>query len=95
MIAQEPLVGLAMLVLGFVVGTLSGWIVNYIHGRDFLRGSLGNGQDVDHVNEDASTPWLDRVWLIIMLPGLVLAALVAFGVNRAGSSNGFDLKVAV
>ena len=81
LIAQEPLVGLAMLVLGFVVGTLSGWIVNYIHGRDFLRGSLGNGQDVDHVNEDASTPWLDRVWLIIMLPGLVLAALVAFQVD--------------
>ena len=81
LIAQEPLVGLAMLALGFIVGTLSGWIVNYIHGRDFLRGSLGNGQGVDHVNEDASTPWLDRIWLIIMLPGLVLAALVAFQVD--------------
>jgi hypothetical protein len=78
LIAQQPLVGLAMVALGFVVGTLSGWIVNYIHGRDFLRGSLGDGQDVDHMNEDASTPWLDRIWLIIMLPGLVLAALVAF-----------------
>ena len=81
LIAQEPLVGLAMLALGFIVGTLSGWIVNYIHGRDFLRGSLGNGQGVDHVNEDASTLWLDRIWLIIMLPGLVLAALVAFQVD--------------
>jgi len=81
LIAQEPLVGLAMLALGFIVGTLSGWIVNYIHGRDFLLGSLGNGQGVGHVNEDASTPWLDRIWLIIMLPGLVLAALVAFQVD--------------
>ena len=81
LIAQQPLVGLAMVALGFVVGTLSGWIVNYIHGRDFLRGSLGDGQDVDHMNEDASTPWLDRIWLIIMLPGLVLAALVAFQVD--------------
>ena len=81
LIAQEPLVGLAMLALGFIVGTLSGWIVNYIHGRDFLRGSLGEGHDVDHMNEDASTPWLDRIWLIIMLPGLVLAALVAFQVD--------------
>ena len=30
---------------------------------------------------DLSTPWLDRIWLIIMLPGLVLAALVAFQVD--------------
>ena len=81
LIAQQPLVGLAMVALGFVVGTFSGWIVNYIHGRDFLRGSLGDGHDVDHMNEDASTPWLDRIWLIIMLPGLVLAALVAFQVD--------------
>ena len=81
LIAQQPLVGLAMVVLGFVVGTFSGWIVNYIHGRDFLRGSHGDGHDVDHMNEDASTPWLDRIWLIIMLPGLVLAALVAFQVD--------------
>ena len=51
------------------------------HGRDFLRGSLGDGHDVDHTNEDASTPWLDRIWLIIMLPGLVLAALVALQVD--------------
>ena len=81
LIAQQPLVGLAMVALGFVVGTFSGWIVNYIHGRDFLRGSLGEGHDVDHMNEDASTPWLDRIWLTIMLPGLVLAALVAFQVD--------------
>jgi len=81
LIAQKPLVGLAMVALGFVVGTFSGWIVNYIHGRDFLRGSLGDGHDVDHMNEDASTPWLDRIWLTIMLPGLVLAALVAFQVD--------------
>ena len=28
LLAQEPLTGLAMIVLGFVVGTLTGWIVN-------------------------------------------------------------------
>ena len=81
LIAQEPLTGLAMIALGFVVGTLSGWIVNYIHGRDFLRGTAGLGQDINHANEDASTPWLDRIWLIIMLPGFVLAGLVAFQVD--------------
>ena len=81
LIAQQPLVGLAMAALGFFVGTLSGWIVNYIHGRDFLLGSLGDRQDVDRVNKGVSTPYLDRIWLIIMLPGLALAVFVAFQVD--------------
>ena len=38
LIAQEPLTGLAIIVMGFVVGTLSGWVINAIHGGDFLRG---------------------------------------------------------
>ena len=41
LIAQEPLTGIAIIVMGFVVGTLSGWIINAIHGGDFLRGALG------------------------------------------------------
>ena len=81
LIAQQPLVGLAMAALGFFVGTLSGWIVNYIHGRDFLLGSLGDRQDVDRVNKGVSMPYLDRIWLIIILPGLVLAVFVAFQVD--------------
>jgi hypothetical protein len=81
LIAQQPLVGLAMAALGFVVGTLSGWTVNHIHGRDFLLGSLDGRQDDDRVNKGVSTPYLDRIWLIIMLPGLVLAVFVAFQVD--------------
>jgi len=34
LIAQEPLSGLALILLGFVIGTVSGLIVNFIHGRD-------------------------------------------------------------
>ncbi len=81
LIAQQPLIGLVMAMLGFVVGTLSGWIVNHIHGRDFLLGSLGNRQGVDRLNKGVSTPYLDQIWLIIMLPGLLLAVLVAFQVD--------------
>jgi len=82
LIAQEPLTGLALIALGFVVGTLSGWAVNYIHGNDFLRGKTDPNKIVDDAgNEDASTPMLDKLWLIILLPGLVLAALVAFQVD--------------
>ncbi|MGC6454314.1 MAG: putative manganese transporter, partial [Candidatus Puniceispirillaceae bacterium] len=76
LIAQEPLTGLAMVVLGFTVGTLSGWIINGIHGGDFLRGSATKPDaEVDFEHDDASTPLLDRIWLAILAPGMVLAAL--------------------
>ena len=82
LIAQEPLTGLAMVVLGFTVGTLSGWIINAIHGGDFLRGSATKpNAEVDFEHDDASTPLLDRIWLAILAPGMVLAALVAFQVD--------------
>jgi len=82
LIAQEPVTGLAMVVLGFTVGTLSGWIINAIHGGDFLRGSATKPDaEVDFEHDDASTPLLDRIWLAILVPGMVLAALVAFQVD--------------
>jgi len=81
LLAQEPLTGLGIIILGFSVGTLSGWIVNYIHGADFMRGALGDTRAAEHLNDDASTPLLDQIWLIIMTPGLVLAALVAFQID--------------
>ncbi|MEL0063054.1 MAG: putative manganese transporter, partial [Candidatus Puniceispirillum sp.] len=81
LLAQEPLTGLGIILLGFGVGTISGWLVNALHGQDFLRGSTDTAEAVAHLNHDASTPWLDRIWLLIMLPGLVLAGLVAFQVD--------------
>ena len=80
--AREPITGLAMIVLGFTVGTLSGWIVNAIHGGDFLRGSHSTpdaGIEAEH--DDASTRFLDKLWMVILIPGMVLAALVAFQVD--------------
>ena len=78
LIAQEPLTGLAIAVLGFVVGTLSGWIINVIHGSDFLRGGIA--KEFEH-NEDSSTRWIDYLWLVMMIPGILLAVLVATQVD--------------
>ena len=78
LIAQEPLTGLAIAVIGFVVGTLSGWIINVIHGSDFLRGGIA--KEFEH-NEDSSTRWIDYLWLVMMIPGILLAVLVATQVD--------------
>ena len=78
LIAREPLTGLAIAVLGFVVGTLSGWVINAIHGSDFLRSGIA--KEFEH-NVDSSTSWIDCLWLVMMMPGIALAVLVAFQVD--------------
>lgn len=37
LIAREPLTGLGIMAMGMVVGSISGWIVDWIHGPDFMR----------------------------------------------------------
>jgi len=82
LIAREPITGLSMIVLGFTVGTLSGWIINAIHGGDFLRSSkVTPDARVEAEHDDASTRLLDKLWMVILIPGMVLAALVAFQVD--------------
>merc|ERR1711991_445658 len=84
LLAQEPLTGLAMILLGFVVGTLTGWIVNFIHGGDFLRGN-GAGTECPVLGclfpEDWKTRPVDRVWMAVLVPGIVLGLLAAFQVD--------------
>ena len=92
LIAQEPLTGLAIIVMGFVVGTISGWVINGIHGGDFLRGAVRPADAQNDQNRDGSTPLIDRLWMLIMMPGLVLAVLVAFqiDVDKLFASHLFD-----
>ncbi len=84
LLAQEPLTGLAMILLGFVVGTLTGWIVNFIHGGNFLRGN-GTGAECPVLGclfpEDWKTRPVDRVWIAVLIPGIGLGLLAAFQVD--------------
>jgi len=81
LIAQEPLTGIAVMVMGFVVGSISGWVVNHLHGTGFMRQSVSTGTLDEPQLRDASSFWLDRMWYLILTPGIVLAGLVAFQVD--------------
>jgi hypothetical protein len=75
LLAAEPSTGLLVFALGFVVGSISGLIIDRIHGVDFLR--------VDHPElpdqiERKPLPRLNRlrpVWAVLLVPGLVLGIL--------------------
>lgn len=81
LIAQEPVTGLAMLAMGFGVGVVSGYGVDAIHGKDFLRQprrDVASPLVADHGN---AGQWLNRLWIILIIPGFALGVMAAFQID--------------
>ena len=82
LIAREPLTGLLILLIGLVVGHLSGLLVNSIHGKSFMK---MNGCDLIRLNCKPSkyktSKTLDYFWLILIIPGIIFGILSAFQID--------------
>jgi len=89
LLARDPVVGLAMFVLGFVAGSLSGWAVDKIHGTEFMRSHIEERTIEEHrkthdltADERVRTlTWIDMLWIALLVPGVVLGVFGAFQVN--------------
>ena len=81
LLAKEPLTGLAVMVTGLVVGTISGYLVDFLHGPDFLRSEAKKGQSVNNTQRLFANPTIDRIWLILFIPGIVIGVLAAFQID--------------
>ena len=85
LLAKEPLVGFFIIGLGFAVGVVTGYIVDAIHGKDFMRPKntdIVRHPDLsDSEHDDFSNLLLDRIWMVIFLPGLVLGLMLAFQID--------------
>lgn len=82
LLAQEPLTGLAVFALGMGVGTVAGYILEAVHGRDFMRQqSLADpdeAEDRDRRGRRArQARAMDPLWIALMLPGAVFALPIA------------------
>lgn len=86
LIAREPMTGLGVMALGFTVGSLSGWIVDAIHGQAFMRPSRAVVEtpscDMPAAQADEDGPPLltrlsQKLWGYLIVPGLVLGLFVA------------------
>ncbi len=75
LLAAEPRTGLLVFVLGFFVGSISGFVVDWIHGIDFLRAD--HPEVPDQIERKALTRLnkLRPVWAVLLVPGLVLGIL--------------------
>ena len=82
LIAKEPVTGLIVMGVGLIVGTLSGYIVDFIHGTNFLRPDPTQN-DVETVDQQrAPAPQIiNRLWLIALVPGVIFGLLGAFQID--------------
>jgi len=82
LLAKDPKIGFLIMIIGFLVGFVSGILVNKIHGKSFMK---INGCDIIRLNCKPSnykaSKTLDIFWLILLIPGIILGVLSAFQIN--------------
>jgi hypothetical protein len=87
LLAQEPMTGLFVFALGCLVGTLSGYVLEFIHGRDFMRRQTTRSPEEAEQQLAAirrrprSLKVLHPIWLALMVPGVVFAVPIAMQID--------------
>ena len=77
LIANEPVTGLFIFCLGIFVGTISGFIVDKIHGTKYLQGSSQIKVEFEKVAKTFVSKF-NIFWTLIFLPGFIIGLFVAF-----------------
>ena len=79
-LAMEPSTGLLIFVLGIFVGTISGYVVDLIHGRSFMM----TNSDIELEFEKLKKTFVSKFnifWLILFVPGFFIGILLAFQID--------------
>ncbi len=84
LLAKEPMTGLGILTMGVVVGTVSGYLVDAIHGPDFMRphsSPAATSYSKQQQGHDSSLSTMEKFWVVLMVPGVFVGVLAAFQVD--------------
>jgi hypothetical protein len=79
-LAMEPSTGLLIFVLGIFVGTISGYVVDLIHGRSFMM----TNSDIELEFEKLKKTFVSKFnifWLMLFIPGFFIGILLAFQID--------------
>ena len=76
-LALEPSTGLLIFFLGIIVGSISGYIVDFIHGTSFLQLN-SKVKDELVVIKKTFVSKFNYFWLVLFIPGFVLGIITAF-----------------
>lgn len=86
LLAQEPKTAMLVFGLGMFVGTLSGYVLELIHGRDFMRRqTVADPEEAERRarlgRRPRNLPTFSPVWLAMMIPGVVFAVPIAMQID--------------
>ncbi len=77
LLAAEPLTGILIFSLGIFVGTLSGYIVDFIHGVHYLQSKSKIKVEFEKLQKTFVSKF-NIFWSLIFLPGFIIGLFVAF-----------------
>ena len=80
LLATEPKTGLFIFVLGAAVGTISGYIVDAIHGVNYLQGNSKIKVEFEKLKKTFVSKF-NIFWTLIFLPGFIIGLFVAFQID--------------
>ena len=79
-LAMEPSTGLLIFVLGVIVGTVSGYIVDIFHGHSFMLANSNIELEFEKLKKTFVSKF-NIFWLILFIPGFVIGILLAFQID--------------
>ena len=79
-LAMEPSTGLLIFILGIFVGTISGYIVDLIHGRSFMMTNSEIKLEFEKIKKTFVSKF-NIFWLFLFVPGFFIGILLAFQID--------------
>jgi len=79
-LAMEPSTGVLIFILGILVGTVSGYVVDLIHGRSFMMTNSNIELEFEKLRKTFVSKF-NIFWLILFVPGFVTGILLAFQID--------------
>ena len=77
LLAAEPLTGFFIFGLGALVGSISGYIVDKIHGEEYLQGNSKLRVEFEKIAKTFVSKF-NIFWTLVFLPGFIVGLFVAF-----------------
>ncbi|MET0066405.1 MAG: putative manganese transporter [Candidatus Thiodiazotropha sp.] len=83
LLAQAPVTALTVLSVSAVMGLLSGYAVDALHGPEYLRPARTPGVAAAQAASWKPGAWRirERIWVALMVPGILLGILGAFQID--------------
>ena len=84
-LAMEPSTGFLIFALGIIVGSISGMLVDLIHGKSFMQQKSNIKIEYEKIKKTFVSNF-NIFWLFIFIPGFVLGILTAFQFEFASNT---------